>query len=86
MDSLRVEVDAAQGRISVYYNGRGVPIELVFSENMGKKSEPHVTVCLQVRFANKAATIAGGTHVGYLSDRIDAHVASFLNQNGWREA
>ncbi|KAG2566857.1 hypothetical protein PVAP13_7NG237517 [Panicum virgatum] len=34
----------------VYYNRSGIPIELggeVFSENMGKKSEPQVTVCLQ---------------------------------------
>ncbi|KAF8683852.1 hypothetical protein HU200_044791 [Digitaria exilis] len=28
MDSLRVEVDAAECRISIYYNGHGVPIEL----------------------------------------------------------
>ncbi|CAL4935071.1 unnamed protein product [Urochloa decumbens] len=85
MDSLRVEVDAARCCVSVYYNGRGVPIELhdpeqhgvyapemvyggghlanrheaqiagvklanVFSTefvNMGKKSEPQITVCLQ---------------------------------------
>ncbi|CAN6287330.1 unnamed protein product [Urochloa humidicola] len=102
MDSLRVEVDAARCRVSFYYNGRGVPIELrgpehggvyapemifggggndgrgaeiagvklanvfstefaveivdsgverkyrqIFSENMGKKTEPQVTVCLQ---------------------------------------
>ncbi|XP_072147709.1 DNA topoisomerase 2-like isoform X2 [Setaria viridis] len=97
MDSLRVEVDVDQCCISIYYNGRGVPIELhpeeglyvpemifghlsnyeeitgvklanlfstelfietvdsrlekkykqVFSENLGKKSEPQITVCLQ---------------------------------------
>ncbi|WVZ72548.1 hypothetical protein U9M48_020988 [Paspalum notatum var. saurae] len=103
MDSLRVEVDAHQGSISIYYNGQGLPIELhpeeeglympemffghlqeltggrsnsyggvklanlfstefvietvdsrlekkykqIFSENMGKKSEPQITVCLQ---------------------------------------
>nr|CAB3496179.1 unnamed protein product [Digitaria exilis] len=102
MDSLRVEVDAAECRISIYYNGHGVPIELhpeegvympemifgnlssceeiaggrnsygvkltnlfstefvietvdcrlekkykqVFTENMGKKSEPEITDCL----------------------------------------
>jgi DNA topoisomerase-2 len=28
MDSLRVEVDADRCSISIYYNGRGVPIEL----------------------------------------------------------
>ncbi|KAF8720038.1 hypothetical protein HU200_024810 [Digitaria exilis] len=97
MDSLRVAVDVDRCRISVYYNGRGVPIELhpeeglyvpemifgdlsnyqeitgvklanlfstefvietvdrslerkykqVFSENLGNKSEPEITACLQ---------------------------------------
>ncbi|WVZ97888.1 hypothetical protein U9M48_043391 [Paspalum notatum var. saurae] len=28
MDSLRVEIDVHQGLISIYYNGKGVPIEL----------------------------------------------------------
>ncbi|KAL6851557.1 hypothetical protein ACP4OV_020490 [Aristida adscensionis] len=110
MDSLRVEVDVEECRISVYYNGTGVPVQVhreegvympemvfgdhlagscddsveiagsggrsnvgvnlanifsteftvetadghrrkkykqVFSENMGKKSEPQITECLQ---------------------------------------
>ncbi|CAL5084941.1 unnamed protein product [Urochloa decumbens] len=97
MDSLRVQVDVDECRISIYYNGQGVPIELhpdegiyepemifghlsnyeeitgvklanlfstefiietvdshlekkykqIFSGNMGKKSEPRITVCLQ---------------------------------------
>lgn len=28
MDMLRVEVDADQGRISIWYNGEGIPIDL----------------------------------------------------------
>jgi DNA topoisomerase-2 len=28
MDSLRVDIDVAECRISIYYNGQGAPIEL----------------------------------------------------------
>ncbi|GJN31199.1 hypothetical protein PR202_gb19564 [Eleusine coracana subsp. coracana] len=47
MDTLSIEVDVAKCRISLYYNGKASRSRstraMVFSENMGKKSEPQIT-------------------------------------------